>query len=170
MYEQPLVSSAVSLLFNAYEQPLVSSAVSLLFNAYEQPLVSYALRVLCESPSSSCLVSAEHTAAEMTKVLHTTPIVCPASLYVLTSRAGTFNCLLVLTAAGTPPVSVPAFVSLLISKPGGRNSSLVVFGLSVHSVAGSILLWGIFSVEGIFPLELTWAQTPFPKKLFRMRV
>ena len=52
----------------------------------------------------------------------------------------------------------------------GRNSSLVVFGLAVHSVAGSILLWGNFLVEGIFPLELTWVQTPFPpKKLFRMR-
>ena len=53
---------------------------------------------------------------------------------------------------------------------GGRNSSLVVFGLAVHSVAGSIFLWGNFPVEGIFPLELTWVQTPFPKKLFRMRV
>ena len=29
---------------------------------------------------------------------------------------------------------------------------------------------GIFSVEGIFPLELTWVQTPFPPKLLRMRV
>ena len=47
---------------------------------------------------------------------------------------------------------------------GGRNSSLVVFGLAVHSVAGSILLWGNFPVEGIFPLELTWVQTPFPPK------
>ena len=53
---------------------------------------------------------------------------------------------------------------------GGRNSSLVVFGLAVHSVAGSILLWGNFPIEGIFPLELTWVQTPFPPKLFRMRV
>ena len=41
---------------------------------------------------------------------------------------------------------------------------MVVFGLAVHSVAGSILLWGHFPVEGIFPLELTWVQTPFPKK------
>ena len=46
----------------------------------------------------------------------------------------------------------------------GLNSSLVVFGLAVHSVAGSILLWGHFPVEGIFPLELTWVQTPFPQK------
>ena len=53
---------------------------------------------------------------------------------------------------------------------GGRNSSLVVFGLAVHSVAGSILLWGHFPVERIFPLEFTWVQTPFPQKLFRMRV
>ena len=27
-----------------------------------------------------------------------------------------------------------------------------------------------FPVEGIFPLELTWIQTPFPQKLLRMRV
>ena len=53
---------------------------------------------------------------------------------------------------------------------GGRNSSLVVFELAVHSVAGSILFWRNFPVEGIFPLELTWVQTPFPPKLFRMRV
>ena len=39
------------------------------------------------------------------------------------------------------------------SSVGGRNSSLVVFGLVVHSVAGSILLWGNFPEEGIFPLE-----------------
>ena len=48
----------------------------------------------------------------------------------------------------------------------GRNCSLVVFGLAVHSVAGSILLWGNFPVEGIFPLELTWVQTPFPPNSF----
>ena len=49
---------------------------------------------------------------------------------------------------------------------GGRNSLLVVFGLAVRSVAGSILLWGNFPVEGIFPLELTWVQTPFPPNSF----
>ena len=50
-------------------------------------------------------------------------------------------------------------------------AQLVVLGLAVHSVAGSILLWGHFPVEGIFPLEFTWVQTPSPqKKLFRMRV
>ena len=47
---------------------------------------------------------------------------------------------------------------------GGRNSSLVVFELAVRSVTGSILLWGNFPVEGIFPLELSGVQTPFPKK------
>ena len=57
-----------------------------------------------------------------------------------------------------------------IWRDGAGIAQLVVFGLAVHSVAGSILLWGHFPVEGIFPLELTWVQTPFPKKLFRMRV
>ena len=49
-------------------------------------------------------------------------------------------------------------------------AQLLVLGLAVHSVAGSILLWGHFPVEGIFPLELTWVQTPFPQKLLRIRV
>ena len=53
---------------------------------------------------------------------------------------------------------------------GARIAQLVVLGLAVHSVAGLILLWGHFPVEGIFPLELTWVQTPFPQKLLRMRV
>ena len=53
---------------------------------------------------------------------------------------------------------------------GAGIAQLVVLGLAVHSVAGSILLWGHFLVEGIFPLELTWVQTPFPQKLLRMRV
>ena len=51
-----------------------------------------------------------------------------------------------------------------IQHMGGQNSSLVVFRLTVHSIAGSILFWGNFPVEGIFPLELTWVQTPFPQK------
>ena len=63
------------------------------------------------------------------------------------------------------------FVCMCLDKTSrGRNSSLVVFGLTVHSVAGSILLWGNFPVEGIFPLELTWVLNPFPKKLFQVRV
>ena len=54
---------------------------------------------------------------------------------------------------------------------GAGIAQLVVLGLAVHSVAGSILLWGHFPVEGIFfPLELTWVPTPFPQKLLRMRV
>ena len=47
---------------------------------------------------------------------------------------------------------------------GAGIAQLVVLGLAVHSVAGSILLWGHFPVEGIFPLELTWVQTPSPQK------
>ena len=53
---------------------------------------------------------------------------------------------------------------------GAGIAQLVVLGLAVHSVAGSILLWGHFPVEGTFPLELTWVQTPFPQKLFQIRV
>ena len=48
---------------------------------------------------------------------------------------------------------------------GAGIAQLVVLRLAVHSVAGSILLWGNFLVEGIFPLELTWVQTPVPQKL-----
>ena len=53
-----------------------------------------------------------------------------------------------------------------LDQPGAGIVQLVVHGLAVHGVAGSILLWGHFPVEGIFPLELTWVQTPFPPKLF----
>ena len=60
--------------------------------------------------------------------------------------------------------------TVLNGKRGAGIAQLVVLGLAVHSVAGSILLWGLFPVEGIFPLELTWVQTPFPPKLLRMRV
>ena len=47
---------------------------------------------------------------------------------------------------------------------GGRNSSLVVFGLAVHSVAGSILLWGHFPVEGIFSLGVNMGSNSIPPK------
>ena len=57
-----------------------------------------------------------------------------------------------------------------VVRGGAGIAQLVVLGLAVHSVAGSILLWGHFPVEGIFPLELTWVQTPFPPKLLWMRV
>ena len=50
------------------------------------------------------------------------------------------------------------------SSAGTGIAQLVVLGLAVHSVAGSILLWGSFPVEGIFALELKWVQTPFPPK------
>ena len=53
---------------------------------------------------------------------------------------------------------------------GAGIAQLVVLGLAVHRIAGSILLRGHFPVEGIFPLELTWVQTLFPPKLLRMRV
>ena len=46
-------------------------------------------------------------------------------------------------------------------------AQLVVLGLAVHRFDPPL---GAFSVEGIFPLELTWVQTPFPPKLLRMRV
>ena len=49
---------------------------------------------------------------------------------------------------------------------GGRNSSVGSAWARCQSVAGSILLWGHFPVEGIFPLELTWVQTPFPQNSF----
>ena len=63
------------------------------------------------------------------------------------------------------------FVSqILYSRKRAGIAQLVVLGLAVHSVASSILLWGLFPVEGIFPLELTWVQTPFPQKLLRVRV
>ena len=67
------------------------------------------------------------------------------------------------------------FISKSISqktreRAGGGIAQLVVLGLAVHSVTGSILLRGHFPVEGIFPLELTWVQTPVPQKLLRMRV
>ena len=47
---------------------------------------------------------------------------------------------------------------------GAGIAQLVVLGLAVHNVTGSILLRGHFPVEGIFPLELTWVRTPFPPK------
>ena len=53
----------------------------------------------------------------------------------------------------------------------GRNSSLVVFGLAVHSVEGSILLWGIFfSGRGDFFLGVNMGSNSIPPKLFRMIV
>ena len=53
-----------------------------------------------------------------------------------------------------------------IEAKGGRNSSVSSAWARCQSVAGSILLWGHFPVEGIFLLELTWVQTPFPQNSF----
>ena len=61
------------------------------------------------------------------------------------------------------PDSTP-FNSFRCEYLGAGIAQLVVLGLAVHSVMGSILLWGHFPVEGIFPLELTCFQTPFPPK------
>ena len=63
-------------------------------------------------------------------------------------------------------VCVVVVVFLKLALEGAGIAQLVVHGLAVHGVAGSILLWGHFPVEGIFPLELTWVQTPFPQNSF----
>ena len=61
--------------------------------------------------------------------------------------------------------SIPGLVGLVeIYHGGGRNSSLVVFGLAVHSVVRSILLWGNFPVEGIFPLGVNMGSNSIPPK------
>ena len=53
---------------------------------------------------------------------------------------------------------------------GGRNSSVGSAWARCPQRRGFDPPLGTFSVEGIFPLELTWVQTPFPQKLFRMSV
>ena len=52
----------------------------------------------------------------------------------------------------------------------GRNSSVGSAWARCPQRRGFEPPLGIFPVEGIFPLELTWVQTPFPQKLLRMRV
>ena len=52
----------------------------------------------------------------------------------------------------------------------GRNSSVGSAWARCPQCRGFDTPLGTFSVEGIFPLELTWVQTPFPQKLLRMRV
>ena len=52
----------------------------------------------------------------------------------------------------------------------GRNSSVGSAWARCSQRRGFDPPLGTFSVEGIFPLELTWVQTPFPPKLLRMRV
>ena len=51
----------------------------------------------------------------------------------------------------------------------GRNSSVGSAWARCPQRRGFDPPLGTFSVEGIFPLELTWVQTPFPQKLLRMR-
>ena len=57
---------------------------------------------------------------------------------------------------------------------GGRNSSLVVFGLAVHSVAGFYPPLGKFSSRGDFSLGVSMGSNSIPDPLlpknFRMRV
>ena len=45
---------------------------------------------------------------------------------------------------------------------GGRNSSVGSAWARCPQRRGFNPPLGTFSVEGIFPLELTWVQTPFP--------
>ena len=49
---------------------------------------------------------------------------------------------------------------------GGRNSSVGSVWARCPQRRGFDPPLGTFSVEGIFPLELTWVQTPFPKNSF----
>ena len=56
----------------------------------------------------------------------------------------------------------PAALIHLISEEDNKNND--------DDDNNNINALGTFSVEGIFPLELTWVQTPFPQKLLRMRV
>ena len=53
---------------------------------------------------------------------------------------------------------------------GGRNGSVGSAWARCPRRRGFDPPLGTFSVEGIFPLELTWVQIPFPPKLLRMRV
>ena len=69
-------------------------------------------------------------------------------------------------AYGRVATGVPIFKSLV----RGRNSSVGSAWARCPQRRGFDPPLGTFSVEGIFPLELTWVQTPFPPKLLRMRV
>ena len=63
---------------------------------------------------------------------------------------------------------VTSFLSCRIT--GGQNSSVSSAWARCPQRRGFNPPLGTFSVVGIFPLELTWVQTPFPPKLLRMRV
>ena len=47
---------------------------------------------------------------------------------------------------------------------GAGIAQLVVLGLAVHSVTGSILLWGHFPVQGIFPFGVNMGSNSIPQK------
>ena len=59
---------------------------------------------------------------------------------------------------------------IIVITAGGRNSSVGSAWARCPQRRGFDPPLGTFSVEGVFPLELTWVQTPFPQKLLRMRV
>ena len=79
-------------------------------------------------------------------------------------------------------MSLPHYISAETWSPGWDRISktTTTIGGQNSSVGSAWVRWpqrrgfnpplGTFSVEGIFPLELTWVQTPFPPKLLRMRV
>ena len=67
-------------------------------------------------------------------------------------------------------LSLTEFKSHLFKLYGGRNSSVGSAWARCPQRCGFEPPLGIFLVEGIFPLELTWVQTPFPQKLLQMRV
>ena len=62
------------------------------------------------------------------------------------------------------------FYFVFIPGRGGRNSSVGSAWARCPQCHGFDPPLGTFSVEGIFPLELTWVQNPFPQKLLWMRV
>ena len=65
---------------------------------------------------------------------------------------------------------VVCFLLYYFKISGGQNSSVGSVWARCPQCRGFDPPLGTFSVEGIFPLELTWVQTPFPQKLLRMRV
>ena len=68
------------------------------------------------------------------------------------------------TAMPVGIIDVDYFVALGLFSFLFRMFSSVVSGLAVHSVAGSILLWGHFPVEGIFSLGVNMGSNSIPPK------
>ena len=67
-------------------------------------------------------------------------------------------------------ISFEEWVLVLKLFTGGRNSSVGSAWARCPQRHGFDPPLGTFSGRGDFLLELTWVQTPFPTKLFRMRV